>query len=242
MGTLPPMRFVVHDSRDALIADAAERIAEVLAAADDRIDLGLAGGSTPRPVYERLREADIDWQRVDLWLSDERWVPPDHPDSNGRMAAEALADHVPAAFHRPRWSELLTAEDAAAHYDATLRSLTPEGSSDLVLLGMGDDGHTASLFPGTEALDADPLRWFVANWVPKLDTWRLTTTPSFLQRAQRVLVLVSGAGKAPVLAEVAAGTGGYPVELLAEAVGEVTFLVDADAAAQLDPSQMEQPA
>lgn len=234
------MRFVVHDSPEALTVGAADRIAGVLAAAEDRIDLGLAGGSTPRPVYERLRDADVDWGRVDLWLSDERWVPHDHADSNGRMAAEALADHIPAAFHRPPFSRWTEPPESAAHYEAELRLIMRTGASQLVLLGMGDDGHTASLFPGTEALEAEPHRWFVANHVPSLDTWRLTTTPGFLQRAARVWVLVAGAGKAEVMAEVAQGAGRYPIELLADASGEVIFLLDADAAAHLDPAMVEQ--
>ena len=126
------------------------------------------------------------WDRVDVWLADERWVPHDHEDSNGRMAAEALFDHVnadlpPTAAGRPGSSRT----SRPLHYEAVLRSIHPvDHPPDLVLLGLGDDGHTASLFPGTDALKAE-RRWFVSNFVAALDTWRLTATIPFLTRPVR---------------------------------------------------------
>lgn len=236
------MRVIAHPSSEILSIGAAARIAEALASAPGpRASLGLAGGSTPRAVYERLRANRIEWGAVDVWLSDERWVPADHEESNGRMAVESLVAHIDAELLRPRWSEYLTPADSAAFYEADLRRIMPDGVSDVVLLGMGADGHTASLFPGTEAL-AETARWFIHNEVPQLDTWRLTATAPMIQRARNVFVLVSGESKAGVLTEVLEGPDGvHPIQLLAHAAGDVVWLVDEAAAAGLTITTVERP-
>ena len=196
--------------------------------------LALAGGSTPAGTYDALGELRIDWTEMSLWLSDERWVPHDHPDSNGRMALEHLPHEAASRLLRPRYSPYLTPADSAVHYDAALRAVHGDRRPDVVLLGMGADGHTASLFPGTAALSAEPHRWFVENRVPDLDAWRLTATPLLLQRAVSVLVLVAGADKAEMLAEVLEGPPGrHPIQVLQHAEGSVTVLCDADAASAL---------
>lgn len=233
------MELVVHPDPEALAAGAAERIAAVIAGAlassDDPVAVGLAGGTTPEAAYLRLRGIPLDWSRVDLWLTDERWVPPDHPESNGGMVAAALGDHVPVALHRPRFSESLEPEESAAFYEATLRHLVPGGEPELVLLGLGADGHTASLFPGTPALHASDRRWFVANDVPRHGP-RLTVTPSLLARSRRIIVLVAGGPKAAALAGVLDGDDDVPARLLTELGDRVTWLVDAEAAAGLSPA------
>lgn len=229
------MAVVVYPDPEALAAGAAGRIADVvselLAASEAPVALGLAGGSTPEATYRLLRDAALDWSRIELWLSDERWVPPDHPESNGAMVAAALADHVPTVLHRPRFSELLEPDESAAFYEATLRHLIPDGEPELVLVGLGADGHTASLFPGTAALGAE-RRWFVANEVPSVGT-RLTVTPALLARSRRIFALVSGAAKAPALAAALAGDPKVPARLLGELGDRVTWLVDSHAAAGL---------
>ena len=226
------MDVVTYETKADLARAAAQRIATRAAAGP--MTLGLAGGSTPAATYQELGTHDLDWSGITLWLSDERWVPHDHAESNGRMALENLLGEAEARLLRPRHSAFLEPEDSAAHYDATLRSIHDSGVADVVLLGLGTDGHTASLFPGTAALDADPARWFVANHVPQLDTWRLTVTPSLLHAARTVIVLVSGADKAGVLAESVEGPDGrHPFQLLGTATGEVTILADADAASAL---------
>lgn len=233
----------MHADKGHLAESAARHIAEVLASPGRaRVSLGVAGGSTPEETYRRLRSEPVDWERVDAWLSDERWVPHDHDDSNGRMACESLLEHVPVTFHRPRWAPWLTASDSAAHYEAVLRSLHPEGRSDLVLLGMGDDGHTASLFPGTGALEAPDSRWFVANHVPKLDTDRLTATYSFLRSSREVMFLVSGDAKAEALRRVLEPTEGERQLPAAGVMGgdaEVVWFVDGAAAAGLSETVTE---
>lgn len=226
------MEVSIHADRATLARTAAEFISSL--AADGPFTLGLAGGSTPSDTYDALHNVDIDWSRVSLWLSDERWVPPDHPDSNGRMALDHLPPAAANRLIRPRHSRYLNPADSAVHYDAALRRVHGDDHPDLVLLGMGTDGHTASLFPGTDALEAEPHRWFVANHVPALDTWRMTVTPSLLRSARRVLVLVSGAAKAHALAEVIEGPdGAYPIQILRGAQGEVTVMCDAEAASAL---------
>lgn len=236
------MRVIAHPDPTSLAEAAATTIVDLITSIDrPRANIGLAGGSTPKDTYERLRQREVDWSRIDLWLSDERWVAHDHPDSNGRMAAEALVDHVPATFHRPRWSEYLDAGDAAAYYEADLRRLMPDGIADLVLLGMGTDGHTASLFPGTDGL-GEETRWFIANEVPQLDTWRLTATVPMIQRARTVMVLTAGESKAEVLAEVLEGPDGrYPIQLLRHAKGDVMWMVDEAAVSRLTATVIDRP-
>ena len=227
------MPTITYETHDALARKGAEYIAEqITAAPGDRVSVGLAGGSTPAAVYRELRQLEVDWSRVDFWLSDERWVPWDHSESNGNMAYANLTAGLGARFLRPRWAPWLEPDESAAHYEAELRSLHPQDHGpDLVLLGMGDDGHTASLFPGTKALAAES-RWFVGNEVPHLKTWRLTTTIPFLHRASRLVFLISGANKAEMVARVAANDD-LPTTLVANGPAPTTFLLDKAAASLL---------
>lgn len=223
------MEQVIHDTPDDLAIAVAGQIAG-LVASEPRLTLGLAGGSSPEPTYRRLRELEVEWTKVHVWLSDERWVPWDHERCNGRMASETLLDHVGAHFHRPPWGELIEADDSAAHYEAALRSLHPDGQPDLVLLGLGEDGHTASLFPGTTALDEE-RRWFVANFVPQLDEVRLTATLPLLWRAKRVIFLVTGSSKAEAVRDSFAGE--TPAGRVGEGDAEVTWHLDVEAGSLL---------
>jgi 6-phosphogluconolactonase len=224
--------YSIFESRAELAKATAALIAERAAAGP--MTLGLAGGSTPSDAYKALENHDVAWDRISLWLSDERWVAHDDPDSNGRMALECLPADAAERLVRPRYSSFLDPADSAAHYEAELRSMHEDRPPDLVLLGMGTDGHTASLFPGTAALDPDPHRWFVANHVPQVGAWRLTVTPNLLKIARRIVVLVSGPEKAGVLAEVLEGQDGrYPIQLLHQAEGEVTVMCDREAASAL---------
>ena len=218
----------------ALAKEAAELIASTLREAPGpRVSLALAGGTSPSATYRNVRGLRCHWDRVDVWLADERWVPLSDEESNGRMAGEALFDHVNATFHRPRWAPWLEPDESAAHYEAILRSIHPTSHPpDLVLLGLGDDGHTASLFPDTEALKEE-RRWYVANFVPKLDTWRLTATFPLLRRAREIFFLVAGEAKAARIAEIMDGVP-YPATSINETAEKVTWLLD-EAAARLLP-------
>lgn len=219
---------MVHRSPDEATEAAADRISAEIAAAPGRFSLGLAGGSTPGATYRSLRHRPVGWARVDAWLSDERWVAPDHERCNGRMAAEALLDHVDARFLRPDWSADLDAVESAARYEAAVRSIHPGSPPDLVLLGLGEDGHTASLFPGTAALEEE-RRWIVANEVPALGETRITATFPLLWSARLLLVLATGEHKARALAE--SFEGKTPAGRLGEGDATVEWHVDTEAAA-----------
>jgi 6-phosphogluconolactonase len=225
------MELVVYETAEEAAVGAAQRIADLLAGASGGFTLGLAGGSTPEVTYEALRGRATGWHRVDAWLSDERWVPADHERSNGRMAAVTLMDHVDARFHRPRWSEFIEPGDSAAHYEATLRSIHDAKRPDLILLGMGEDAHTASLFPGSAALEEDS-RWFVANIIPETGEERLTATYPLLWRARRLLVITAGERKAPALRDAFEGTS-TPIGRIGEGDAEVEWHVDRSAVSLL---------
>jgi 6-phosphogluconolactonase len=213
-------------------------------AARRKATLLLSGGSTPAPVYRALAEAErVDWQCVHFFWGDERSVPPDHADSNFRMARETLLEPLNIASDDPRVHRFPTEaapRDNAAMYEQNIRLFfeTPSGevpAFDVVLLGMGDDGHTASLFPGTEALN-EMNHLTAANPVPAHNTTRLTVTFPLLNAARSVLILVRGAGKAPLLAEILQGdTVQYPIQRVQPTNGELLWILDAPAAAHLTP-------
>jgi 6-phosphogluconolactonase len=195
----------VFDDAEALATAVAEEfcaLTEGLAHAP--FTVALAGGSTPKRLYELLAAEPyvgrVRWKDVELFFGDERAVPPEHPDSNYGMAKRALLDHVPVTAHR-----MAAEHDDARGYARLLSERIAERRDgvpvlDLVLLGMGEDGHTASLFPGTAAL-AEHTRWVVMNDVPQLHTRRMTLTYPILNAAERVWVLCAGAGKRAMVAE-----------------------------------------
>jgi 6-phosphogluconolactonase len=223
------MNVVVFEAANDLAAGSADHLAKLInGAPGPRVSVGLAGGSTPAEVYRALSSREVAWDRVDFWLSDERWVSWEDEDSNGKMAQETLVGHVEARYWRPRWAPWLRPEDSAAHYEAELRLLHPGHAPDLILLGMGDDGHCASLFPGTDALEITD-RWFVSNFVPQLNVWRLTSTFPLIDRAQQVVFLVGGEKKAEALGRVFRGDD-LPTTRVVNGKAPVTFLLDRAAA------------
>lgn len=234
-----PEIFVVPTPA-ALTVEAAHRIIEAaatkLAEIQNIFSLVLSGGSTPRALFELLAtdeyRSQLNWSKVEIYFGDERCVPPDHPDSNYLMAYTAMLSKMPipeANIHRIRGE--LDPEQAAIEYGQLLKCKFTDNGPDMVLLGMGDDGHTASLFPGTEALKEMHHRC-VANFVPKLKAWRITTTYRFLNTASQVMILVAGANKAARLTEVLEGPRDLerlPVQGI-EPSGKLTWLLDAAAA------------
>jgi 6-phosphogluconolactonase len=205
--------------------------------------IALSGGSTPRPVFARLAASDcadrIDWRQVHVFFSDERCVPPDDAASNYRMAREALLDHVPLPpgnVHRVRGEEAPAL--AALAYEQNLQRLFRTSAApafDLICLGMGDDGHTASLFPGTAAL-REHERWVVAQYVAVARAWRVTFTATLINGARHILFLVEGAGKSETLWHVLEGSyqpDVLPSQLIQPVSGQVHWFVDAAAAAKI---------
>lgn len=235
------MNVETYESPQRLAEAAARLFVEGAAGAiaeRGRFAVALAGGSTPKATYEVLARdhaEDVDWQNVHAFFGDERTVPPDHEDSNYRMAREALLDIVPVgSVHRMRGE--LPPDEAAALYEEDLKEFFTEVPPvlDLVMLGIGSDGHTASLFPGTAALEVAG-RLAMANPVPKLDTTRLTLTAPVLNAAREVRFLVAGADKAEVLAEILEGEADpreYPAKLV-RPPGGPTWMVDRAAAGAL---------
>ena len=238
------MSVHLYDTPEQLAEAAArafvERAAKAIAERG-RFAVALAGGSTPKATYEVLARdhvADVDWPNAHVFFGDERTVPPDHEDSNYRMAREALLDRVPVgSVHRMRGE--LPPDEAASSYEQELKEFFGGEPPilDLVMLGIGEDGHTASLFPETPALEvADRL--VVANPVPRLETTRLTLTAPVLNAAREVLFLVAGGGKAEALAEILEGDAesrAYPAKLV-RPPGGPTWMVDRAAARSLhDP-------
>ncbi len=222
------MSVHIFPSPEALANGAAAHIASIVAEADRTITIGLAGGGTPAATYRKLAESDVDWSKVVMWLGDERWVPHDHADSNTRMAHETLVDRVVGRLLAPN-TAFGEPADAAADYAATLLGTFYDGRPDLVLLGIGDDGHTASLFPGTEALEAG-AGVYLANWVEDKDTWRLTASMPLLWSAREIVFLVQGGGKADILAQIIDHDRPYPAQRVAQGADNVRWMLDADAA------------
>jgi 6-phosphogluconolactonase len=236
-------RVTILPDRDAVATAAAEHFVTAAASAmkqHGRFLVALSGGSTPRAMYARLASAEfasrIDWSRVHVFWGDERCVPPDHPESNYRMARETLLDRVSlpsAQVHRMRGEDEPLV--AAAAYERELRQTFLPGEEarfDLVLLGMGDNGHTASLFPGLSAVRED-TRWVVAEHVAKVGMWRVTLTPVALNAAAQVLFMVTGKEKSAMLARVLDGPRmpeTLPSQAIAPVDGVVTWLLDAAAA------------
>jgi 6-phosphogluconolactonase len=242
------LNVFVFDDAESLARRAAARIAEVARESIEArglFTIALSGGSTPRRVYELLageefRES-IDWPNVHVLFGDERMVPPDNAESNYHMASEALLSHVdipPENVHR-----IDGVGDAAANasaYELEMRGLFGDDADwprlDLVLLGMGDDGHTASLFPGTSVLNETRL-WVAPNWVEKFGAWRVTLTAPAINAARRVTFLVTSSAKAARLREVLKGErdpARLPSQLIQPSDGILEWLADREAASRLE--------
>ncbi|HEX2912129.1 MAG TPA: 6-phosphogluconolactonase [Chloroflexia bacterium] len=247
--------LVVFEQPGEVAQEGARRFAALAGQAiqaQGRFTVALSGGNTPRALHQILASepyaSSIDWQKVFVFFGDERCVPPDHPDSNYRMAAETLLSKVPIPSQNVyRMHGEDDPAEAAQSYASELQQFfklaqaggpSPENFPrlDLIFLGMGPDGHTASLFPGTAALQ-ERSRPVAANFVPKLDTNRITLTAPSINRAANVVFLIEGESKAAPLHEVLQGEYQpqiYPSQLIRPGQGKLTFLVDQAAASKLN--------
>ncbi|MGO9318240.1 MAG: 6-phosphogluconolactonase [Terracidiphilus sp.] len=250
------IKYYVEPDPVALARHAAQYFVEMAGEAADALgsaSIAISGGSTPKAAFELLADpnqpwrARMPWEKLDLYWVDERCVPPDHADSNYRMTREALLDRVPLRpqqIHRIEGE--LDPEAAAARYESELRSsFRLEGAEsprfDLVALGLGSDGHTASLFPHTEAIH-ELTRLAVANHVPQLDAWRVTLTWPVINHARSVFFLVSGDDKASIVQQVLSGPRDperLPSQLIWPSSGILTFILDKAAAALLPATNAE---
>ena len=240
---------VFPDAKSLSRGAADEFMRAARAAIDSRgqFTVALSGGSTPKAMFSLLAEDNrgaatpLAWERIHIFFGDERHVPPNHPESNFRMASESLLDHVPIPsgnVHRILGE--LDAATAASRYEAEIRSVfrTPPGAIppfDLVLLGMGTDGHTASLFPDSAAL-GEATALVTANWVEKFKSHRITFTFALLNRASEVLFLTAGSDKAEMLHNILRGDPcgqTYPAQNVRPRDGGLIWMVDEAAARAL---------
>ncbi len=244
------IKYYVEADPAALARRAACHFVEMVteaAEASGRARIAVSGGSTPKAAFELLARPDqpclnrMPWEDLELFWVDERTVPPDHPESNYRMTKEALLDHVPLnpqQIHRMEGE--LPPEEAAARYESELRNtFRLEGAElprfDLISLGMGDDGHTASLFPHTAAIH-EMNRLVTANQVPQKSTWRITLTWPVINHGGSVFFLIAGADKAERVHEVFMGPRDperLPSQLIWPSSGILTLFLDKAAAALL---------
>lgn len=239
---------IIFETGDEVAQYAAELfvgMAEEAVAARGVFTVALSGGSTPKTAYSLLGSTplleQVPWEKVQIFWGDERTVPPDNPDSNYRMAREVMLARVPIPavnIHRME-GESANLDEAATRYENEIRSVLGGGSSlprfDLIFLGMGDDGHTASLFPETAALD-EQQRLVVPNRVPKLNTSRITMTRPLLNNGNCVVFLAPGASKAGRLHEVLEGPQDWhrlPSQSIQPESGRLVWAIDKAAAAEL---------
>ena len=241
-----PESLMVVENAGALYRAAVEEFcycAQTAIAARGRFCVALSGGSTPRGVYSLLAEEQksvLPWNKIYIFFGDERHVPPDHPDSNYRMANEVLLSKVPLpAQNIYRVRAELAADTAAGQYELQLRVFfrLPDNAwpcFDLILLGLGEDGHTASLFPASAALK-EQSRLVVANWVEKFHSYRITFTYPVLNHAAEVMFLASGANKSLILRDIfdPAETKAYPAQAVQPHDGRLLWIADRDAASLL---------
>jgi len=243
------MKIRVFDNKESLYENSAQCFAEVaaMAVADHgSMNVALAGGGTPKGLYRKLASSDyinnIHWDKINVYFGDERCVPLDHADSNYKMANEEFLNAVPIPdshvypMHTDSKNMLSSADDYARLINANLPK-DEQGAAqfDLILLGMGDDGHTASLFPNTDILK-ETDKPVAGVYVEKLKTWRLSLTFPTINNANNVLILVAGEAKANILSEILNKNDGdnpYPIQGI-DPVGNLLWYLDKPAAAQLD--------
>ena len=235
----------IFDDPESLSRGAAEFFIDTArdaVAARGRFSVALSGGSTPRRTYETLARPSfrdrVDWARAHIFWGDERCVDPEDSRSNARLAREALLRHLPVPAGQVHPMDCLPdPREAARRYEALLQNFFAGGEPrfDLILLGLGEDGHTASLFPGAPVL-AEAARWVAEVYVPEQDLHRLTLTAPFINQAATVAFLVAGAAKAAVVREVIAGPRDprrLPAQLIQPEPGELHWLLDKAAAGAL---------
>lgn len=206
--------------------------------------IALAGGSTPKPLYEKLAAHQLPWENIHIFWGDERYVPADHPDSNQRMARQAWLDRIeiPAANIHPIPTTIQDPQQDAAFYDQALRdffqvSVGQMPVFDIILLGMGDDGHTASLFPRTDALEVSDRLVTVGN---KDGEPRITFTVPLINAAHTIIFLIAGQSKQDALQKIfhePVDGRDYPSKLIAPNQGVLWWLLDATAGDRLSPDE-----
>ncbi len=235
---LPDAAAVAQTAADRFVALARSAIA-----ANEQFTVALSGGSTPKAMLARLIDQPIDWAHVHVFWGDERCVLPEDAESNYRMACETLLNHVPIPeqnVHRMQGE--INPTQAASNYTAELRALFGRVEwprFDLILLGLGTDAHTASLFPGTSAIHEEQ-RWVIGHFVESLKTYRITLTPPVINHAKNVIFLVTGTDKAAAVRSVllrdSIDVDQFPAQSVQPVAGQLSWLIDRAAASDLPAS------
>ncbi|KHE92435.1 MAG: 6-phosphogluconolactonase [Candidatus Scalindua rubra] len=241
----------VYPNKEKLVAATAEHVADCIEQAIQQnglCNVALSGGNTPGGVFSLLASSPyrgcVDWSRLHLFWGDERMVPPEHPDSNFRMVQETLLDHIKIPdknVHRMRGeiAPELAAEEYAELLDVHFKGSLP--CFDLILLGLGEDGHTASLFPDTDAVE-ECEKHVVAVFVPKLSAWRVTLTLPVLNAARKILFLVSGKSKSEMLQRIMSNkqpAKEIPATMVNPQNGELHWMLDSDATVLINKNARE---
>ncbi|MCJ8164137.1 6-phosphogluconolactonase [Pontibacter sp. E15-1] len=240
----------IFEDKDALSQAAAKffvQKAQEAVAANGRFTVALTGGSSPVLLHKLLSASpykeQVPWEKTFVFWGDERWVPLTDERSNAKMAFDTLLDHVPVPKGQvyPMWQDNTSPEDFAKQYEQVLQQHFKAGPPqfDLILLGMGDDGHTASLFPGTEVLH-ETTKWVQAYYLAPQSMFRVTLTAPLINQAKTICFLTFGDNKAPALHEVLEGEPNpekYPAQLIRPQQGEVYWFVDEKAASQLNSKE-----
>jgi 6-phosphogluconolactonase len=240
-----------YPSKDKLVTATTEHVVNSIGQAIEErglCNIALAGGNTPREIYSMMAGSAyrdrVDWNRLHLFWGDERMVPPEHQDSNFRMVQETLLDHVkiPAGnVHRIRGE--ITPEQAAREYAELLHSHFKADLPrfDLILLGIGEDGHTASLFPGTDAVE-ECVKHVTAVFVPRLDTWRVTLTFPVLNAAREILFLAAGRSKADIVQRIISikqPAKEFPASMVNPENGTLHWMLDSEAMVLINKNARE---
>ncbi len=235
----------IYNDKDELGYESARLFAELATRyiiQFETFNVALSGGSTPRLLFQNLLKYyknSLDWNKINFFWSDERVVPIDDSESNAGMAFTELFDPLEQEELNiyPVDTSLSPSEEAAEAYERLILSihppLQPVPRFDLILLGLGDDGHTASLFPETEALHENS-KLIAANWVPKFEKWRITFTFPLINSAKNVIFLVSGANKAEIVRDIFNNSKEYPAAQVSPVDGVLTWLLDKDAGKYLE--------
>ncbi len=244
-------KIQIYPTAEEVIFKAASLFISSAANAIDQygfFSIALSGGSTPTPLYEFLAQdssADnLAWNQIHFYWSDERPVPPDHPDSNFRQVYHSLLKprRIPQENTHRIHGELDPIAAAQTYQQEILAGFNETPARfNLILLGMGSDGHTASLFPGTKAVtNPQQNEWVTANYVPQHSSWRITFTPGLINAAEKVIFLVAGQSKAETLFNVLEGTylpEQYPSQLIKPSFGNLSWLIDQEAGCLLSAAQ-----
>lgn len=221
--------FVAQEDFNEFCVDWTSKRLESMVQKKEQIHVALSGGSTPIPILSKVAEAPVDWSKISFFMVDERNVPILDPQSNFGNLKQCFFDKITSKVY-PMITNVNDLEHSVNQYDGEIRKQITNSQSgfpsfDLIFLGMGDDGHTASLFPGTKAL-SESEKIVVKNYVPKFDAYRATLTYPVIQNAQEIVIMIKGAAKNKIYEEIISGNGNqYPITKIVNSKAKITWII-----------------